>query len=79
MQDRITFLGHDIDAQGVHIARDKVLAVEQWPVPQNVGDVRSFLGFVQFFRRSLRGLAGVSLPLTNLTAKDTPWRWGSAE
>lgn len=79
LQHRVTFLGHDIDANGVHIAHDKVLAVEQWPVPQNAADVRSFLGFVQFFRRSLRGLAGVSLPLTKLTSKETPWRWGSAE
>ena len=63
----------------MHIAHDKVLAVEQWPVPQNAADVQSFLGFVQFFRRSLRGLAGVSLPLTKLTSKETPWRWGSAE
>ena len=35
-----------MDSHGVHIARDKVLAVEQWPVPQNVADVRSFLGFI---------------------------------
>ena len=51
LQHHVTLLGHDIDANGVHIAHDMVLAVEQWPVPQNAADVWSFLGFVQFFCR----------------------------
>ena len=45
-QERITFLGHDIDKNGVHISKNKVSAVSSWPTPKTVSDVRGFLGFV---------------------------------
>ena len=33
LKDRIVFLGHEIDASGVHIAQDKVRSVMEWSVP----------------------------------------------
>ena len=37
--------------------------------------MRAFLGFVQFFRRSIRDLARMSVPLIDLTKKDVVWSW----
>ena len=45
-QPRISFLGHTIDAEGLHISPAKIAAVQEWPAPTNVSEVRSFLGFV---------------------------------
>ena len=30
------FLGHEVDGNGVHIAKDKVEAIRAWLVPTNV-------------------------------------------
>ena len=32
----MTFLGHDIDASGLHINASKIASVRDWPVPKNV-------------------------------------------
>jgi len=38
------FLGHVVSAEGVSTDPSKVKAVKDWPVPENVHEVRSFLG-----------------------------------
>jgi hypothetical protein len=44
-QQEIKYLGHIVDEQGIRPDPKKVEAVQTWPVPKNVHDVRSFLGF----------------------------------
>ena len=39
------FLGHVVSGDGVSPGPEKMEAVRTWPVPQNVTDLRSFLGF----------------------------------
>ena len=42
----MTFLGHDIDSEGIHISDSKAKKIEEWPVPKNKKDLASFLGFM---------------------------------
>jgi hypothetical protein len=44
----------------------KVAVVRDWPLPESIYDVRSFLGLANFFRKYIRGHAGVAVPLANL-------------
>jgi hypothetical protein len=48
-------------------------------VPQCVKDVRSFLGITNYYHRFVEKFAALSLPLTELTKKDTSWIWGEKE
>ena len=41
----VTFLGHDISAEGVRVNAAKVASVIEWPVPKDLTEVRSFVGF----------------------------------
>ena len=43
-KEEISFLGHVINKDGIKMEQSKVDAVKQWPQPQNVHEVRSFLG-----------------------------------
>jgi hypothetical protein len=51
----------------------KVEAVQTWPVPKNVHDMRSFLGLVKYFRKFIEHYSEIAVPLTNLTRKASFW------
>ena len=52
-QTAIQYLGHIVNVQGIRPDPKKVSAVQSWPVPKNVQDVRSFLGLCNYFASSL--------------------------
>jgi hypothetical protein len=62
-------LGHIVDKQGICPDPKKVEAVQTWPVPKNVHDVRSFLGLVNYFQKFIEHDSKIAVPLTNLTKK----------
>jgi hypothetical protein len=43
-QPQLEYLGHIIGAHGVASDPTKIKAVQQWPTPSNVKQVKSFLG-----------------------------------
>jgi len=42
--DHIDFLGFVVSSKGVHVDKEKVVAIQHWPTPINVNEVRSFHG-----------------------------------
>src|SRR5690554_3038909 len=74
----VEFLGYIISAKGVGMFEEKVKAILEWETPRTVKDVRSFLGFANFYRRFIEGYSRLTIPLTNLTRKDAPWQWTEA-
>ena len=40
----LKYLGHIVSAEGIQVDPKKIQKVEDWPVPKDVGEVRSFLG-----------------------------------
>ena len=78
LRPKVPFLGHMISADGVSTDPDKVRAVEQWPTPSNVSDVRSFLGLASYYRRFIEDFAEVASPLRRLTSKSIErFQWSS--
>ena len=54
----------------------KLKAVRDWSKPQNVRDIRLFLGFANYYKRFVKNFASMAGPLTDLTQKNVPWQWG---
>ena len=44
-------------------------AVMNWPTPQSVKDVQRFLGFANFYRRSIRNISAVATSIIVLTKR----------
>lgn len=62
-RERVKFLGHLVSAEGVAPDPDKVASVQDWVAPKTVRQVRSFLGFVGYYRRFIEGFACLARPL----------------
>lgn len=73
---QIKFLGHIISEEGVTMDPEKVKAVVNYPVPETVKQIKSFLGLIGYYRRFIPQFAAMAKPLNNLTRKDVPFRWG---
>src|SRR3979490_1956027 len=57
------------------MAEDKVKTIRDWPELRKVKDIQSFLGFANFYRRFIFNYSDITIPLTRLTRKGTPWAW----
>ncbi len=79
LKSKITFLGHTVDGDGIHTMDDKISAIKNFPQPQNVEDVRSFLGLCGYYRPFIRGFARIASPLTQLLRKDVPFHWNAPQ
>ncbi|MES9884337.1 MAG: reverse transcriptase domain-containing protein [Sedimenticola sp.] len=74
-QKVVTFLGHRISEAGVEPCPEKVKTVVDWPRPQNVRAVRSFIGLASYYRKMIQGFATVAKPLHKLTEKNARFKW----
>ena len=66
----VKFLGHIVSHGQVKPDPAKVKSVVNWPLPQSVHELRSFLGLTNYFRHHIDHYAEITLPLTKLLRKD---------
>ena len=48
LHGEIMFLGYVVTAQGIEMDEKKVKAIQDWPTPKSVSEVRSFHGLASF-------------------------------
>jgi len=64
-----------LSADGVRPGEQKIIAVQQFPQPQNKHEVKRFLGLCGFFRRYNPSLCRIALPVSELLKEQTPYVW----
>ena len=72
-KEQVTYCGHVISEKGLRKSPDKVNAVLNAPQPENVQQLRSFLGLVNYYRSFLPNLSTVLGPLNELLQGDIAW------
>ena len=63
---QIAYLGHIVSDKGIKTDPKKIEAIVKWPVPETVHDVRSFLGFTNYYRKFVYKYAQKTKPLNKL-------------
>ena len=58
-----------MSSESLTMANEKLCAIMDWPKPQKVKDIQSFLDFVNFYCRFIHNYSEISVPLTRLTWK----------
>jgi hypothetical protein len=80
--DKCIFDVEEVDYLGMIVSEDqikmdpiKLAGIANWPTPNTIKQVRSFLGFGNFYRRFIPHYATITHPLNDLTKKDLTWNW----
>ena len=79
MAKSVQYLGHIIDGEGLRPMSDKIEAVQKAPSPQNVSELKSYLGLLSYYGKFLPQLATKLAPLYVLLGSTVPWRWTKKE
>ena len=74
-RDSLEYLGHVIDAQGIHKSADKIAVILDAPRPTDVSSLRSFIDMASYYRKFVPDFASTLHPLTTLLEKDRKFEW----
>ena len=66
---KVEFLGHIVTDKGLQPNPKKIHAIQQFPIPKTVKEIKSFLGLVGYYRRFIPNFANIVYPINKCTRK----------
>ena len=78
LQQSVEYLGHLVDAKGLHATPSKVKALIEAPAPRDITELRAFLCLLNYYSKFLHNLSHLIHPLNNLLRKGQKWEWTTA-
>jgi len=67
---QLRYLGYVLNGQGISADLDRIRAVKKAPRPSNVEQLRTFLGFAQYYAKFVPGFSHQAQPLYDLLTTD---------
>ena len=71
----VDFLGYKVREGQYSPCPVKTAAIKDWPTPTNLKELRSFIGFCNFYRMFIANFSQIAHPLHLLTKKDQEYVW----
>ncbi|MEO0454888.1 MAG: ribonuclease H family protein, partial [Verrucomicrobiota bacterium] len=79
MSSNVEYLGHRIDAEGLHPTKRKLEAIMKAPVPTDVSQLKAYLGLINYYGRFMRNLSSELAPLHELLQKQVEFHWSDRQ
>ena len=67
-KSQITYLGHIVSSEGIATDPKKIKAIQLWPRPETVTQIRKFTGLTNYYRKFIHNYAKVARPLHQLVS-----------
>ena len=77
LQPCIEYLGHIVSKDGINPVQSKIEAIVNAATPENVQQLRSFLGLTNYYGKFIWNLATLLHPLNALLQANKKWHWSS--
>jgi hypothetical protein len=68
-------LGHIISKEWIVVDPENIEAIIEWLVPNNVTQIKSFMGLVGYYRRFIVEFSRIAHPITSLQRKEKNFQW----
>jgi hypothetical protein len=75
----LIYLGHIVGGGELKIDHSKVKVILEWPKPNNVIEVRSFLGATQYWRKFIANFSSIAAPLHEVASVKQVFQWGGKQ
>ena len=75
VQHELEYLGHIVSREGLKTNPRLVTAVQDFPLPRTVRDIKRFIGLASYYRRFILNFARLARPLHLLTHKGAIFVW----
>src|SRR6478735_4252927 len=75
----VRWLGYVVSHNGLAMDPEKTDVIRNWPIPRQLRDVRSFLGFSNFYRGFINNYSAITTPMTELTKKGREFVWAEPQ
>ena len=72
---KLEYLGMIVEEGKMAMDPVKLGRIRDWPIPTKVKEVRSFLGFGNFYQKFISHYSDITRPLNDLTKKDKKFEW----
>ncbi len=76
---QLVYFGHLIGADGIKPNPAKVEAIIKMAAPDNVTELRTLVGMINYLGRFVQNLSSIMKPITDLLKEDTAWHWGQPQ
>ena len=71
-------MGRIVDIKGTRADPDKIATVQALPAPENINQLRSYLGAVTYYSQFIPTMRKLRAPMDNLLRKDVKWFWSKS-
>ena len=75
MLPSVEYLGHKISDKGIQSTEAKIRAIVKAPTPNNVSQLKAFLGMLNYYAKFLFNISSRLALLYKLPQKRVPWSW----